>query len=288
MQPLVDPPSAESIASAAHRRWQARGGAVGDELDDWLAAERGLRFAQLYEVATLHGLDGPATARRVGREERRVCRFCEQAAPRVPFTDPAPVWPACLGPGPIALDQCDDCRFPGQLALEPALAAFLALARCEACPQAPSGLPVTAYKALLRAALALMPLDDLDLCPDAVEWVGNPEPWLDRRILPGLPPWLHRGPGLPSRAWAALVRRRDDEARYPFLIAFLGTPGLVFQIPIPRCARDEEFDGRILAPDPVCRPDDPAGWHGPVGTIELTLTCDVAAPRRRLGLSRVH
>lgn len=283
-------PTAEQVRVAAYHRWERRGGWHGAHLDDWVAAEQGLLFLENYELAARYRLDGGPVAR-LGRAGRRVCRFCEQAEPRTRFTDAAPAVPECLGGDALrTLDQCDECRSVFRESLDEPLADFVrAMLRSAAGGPEPGqagngvGIPIAAYKALVKSALTILPADDLDLFPDAIEWVCNPDHDLDGHSFADAGCYLHSGPGTPHAAWAALARKSDDDAPLPTVLAFFGAPGLVFELPLPLCARDEDFEGERLVVPRVACPESPIDWRGPVETRFLPIA---AAPtRRRLALS---
>jgi hypothetical protein len=142
--------------------------------------------------------------------------------------------------------------------------------------------PIAAYKALVRSALAILPEGDLELFPDAVEWVCNPDHDHDGAAFAGRGLTLHDGPGAGPAPWVALARRRDDSEPIPSLLLFVGQPGLTIQMPVPLGAADEENEHQSPAP-PVAWPLDPLAWRGETTARFLPLA---AAPaRRRLTLS---
>ncbi len=278
-------PTPDQIRVAAYHRWERRGGWHGAHLDDWLAVEQGLLFLENYELVAGHRLDGGSVAR-IGRPGRRVCRFCEQAEPRTRFTDTSPAVPECLGGDALhTLDECDECRSQFRESLDEPLADFVRpLLRAAGGPApAPAGIPIAAYKALVKAALTILPADDLDLFPDAIEWVCNPDHDLDGHSFADAGCYLHAGPGTPAAAWSAIARKAEDDAPLPTILAFFGVPGLVFELPLPLCARDEDFEGERLTVPRVACPESPLDWRGPIETHFLPIA---AAPaRRRLALS---
>jgi hypothetical protein len=273
-------PTTDQVRVAAYHRWERRGHAHGKHLDDWVAAEQAVLFADHYEILAAYHADQTDTAP-LGRTGRRVCRFCEQAEPRTRFAAPAPALPACLGlDTPIALDQCDDCRRLFREGLDGALAGFLSLARSDA--PTPDAVPIAAYKALVRAALAILPEEELELFPDAVEWVCNPDHDLDGLAFAGRGMYLHHGPAAGSTPWAALARKRIALAPMPSLIFFVGGSGLTIQMPVPLGAADEELEGECAVPR-VAWPLDPLDWRGDASCRFHPVA---AAPaRRRLALS---
>src|SRR5262249_30735255 len=155
----------EQIRQAAYHRWERRGGGHGRDLDDWTAAEQHLLFAMNYEVVAQYRLDGDP--RKIGDAGRRVCRFCEQAAPRATFSRPAPAVPEFLGHSSLqAFDQCDDCRALLAESLEPDFEAFVRPLLAGPAPRGTSPaarpfVPIAAYKCLTRMALSIMPAGEL-------------------------------------------------------------------------------------------------------------------------------
>ena len=57
-----------------------------------------------------------------------------------------------------------------------------------------SYVPIAAFKGLARAALAVVPEDELQFFEDAIEWVGNPDHDLDCRSIGGMDCYLHALP----------------------------------------------------------------------------------------------
>lgn len=266
-------PSLEQVRTTAYHRWERRGYEHGYHHEDWLAAEQTLLFHLNYQVVAAYPPGGLAP---LGRGRLRVCRFCEQAEPRTHFRNPAPALPDCLGlDGLHAFDQCDDCRALFRDGLDDALADFLGRLQDGA---EPSGVPIAVYKALARSALAILPGADLDLFPDAIEWICNPDHDLDGRSFAGMGCDLYQGPGLPAHSWVALAWKTDEEAAMPSAIAFLGTPGQVFVLPLPLCSRDEDLEGESLTIPRVPLPDEPMTWRGPIFRRFLPIA---AAPKRR-------
>jgi hypothetical protein len=205
----------------------------------------------------------------------RVCRFCEQAEPRTRFGPPA----ALLGrPGLVALDHCDECRAQSLDDLDDALGAFLSgLAR----GSGPESVPIAAYKGLVKTALAVLPAEELDLFPDAVEWVCNPDHDHDggsfSRMGMGL--FLHRGPAL-TGSFVALARKVEDGEPMPSALFFLGGPGYSLSMGLPLCMSDEDLEGADLVVPRLATVEefDTPAHAGPVHSRFLPVQ---AAPARR-------
>ena len=111
-------PTPDQIRNAAYDRWQRRGGGHGRDRDDWIRAEQNLLFALNYTVVTQvranpAAADSGNGAARGNEPGGRVCRFCEQAAPRARFNPAAGPGLSWRGDGSLALmvpDECDECR----------------------------------------------------------------------------------------------------------------------------------------------------------------------------------
>ena len=50
----------------------------------------------------------------------------------------------------------------------------------------PNGIPIPAYKSLIRMALSIMPEAELSAFTDAIEWVGNPDHHVDKGLFNGV------------------------------------------------------------------------------------------------------
>lgn len=267
-------PSSDQVRLHAYYRWEKRGYGHGAHFDDWVVSEQALLFSLNYEVLARHALDGPV-AYRLGRSRPRICRFCEQAEPRTRFSEPVPVLP---GSALVALDQCEECRLQFLDDLDAALGAFLSGTTRGVVPDS---VPVAAYKGLVKTALSILPRDDLDLFPDAVEWVCNPDHDLDggpfSRMGMGL--FLHQGAAL-SESFVALARKTDDDEPMPSALFFLGGPGYSVSMALPLCMRDEELEGAdLVVPRLATVEEMDASFHaGPVQTRFLPVQ---SAPARR-------
>lgn len=270
-------PTPEQVRTAAYHLWERRGRPHGQHVDDWLTAEHALRFRAGYRIVAAYPARPGVPVPSLGRPDRRVCRFCEQAAPRTRFSEPASALPRGLGLDRLlAADQCDECRDLFRESLDDALEVFL---DDLAHDRRPSGLPIAAYKALVRTALAVLPADALDDYPDAVEWVCNPDHDLDGRSFAREGIYLHDGPGTPPAPWLALARRRDDATPLPSTVLFVGRPGLVVQLAVPLGTGDEDLEGEALPLVPI--PDVLELWCGPTACRFLPVA---SPPRRRLSV----
>jgi hypothetical protein len=263
-------PSPEQVRLAAYHRWRRGGGAHGHDLDDWTSAEQDLLFALNYEAIAQYRMDGGET-QSIGDSRRRVCRFCEQAAPHSTFTDPAYALPEFVGLTSLrAYDQCDECRSSFRESFEDDFASFCRASRASVAigrplqdPPGPSPyVPIAAFKCLTRMALSIMPRAELESFPDAIEWVLNPAHGLDSRTFGGLGCYLHLEPHPFSAPWTALARRLEDDAPFPYMLYFLGTGDVTFEIPVPLCLRDEDLDGQGLIIPRVASIDEPTRGRG--------------------------
>ena len=262
-------PSPEEIRMAAYFRWQRGGWRHGRDGTDWAAAEQDLLFALNYRVLAHYRLDAPEEVR-IGDGRRKVCRFCEQSAPRAAFSAPARTIPEALGnTAVLSCDTCDECRASFARGIE---AEFAAFARPylggPARPPAP-GIPIGAFKGLASMALTLLPAQELDFFRDALEWVANPDHAQDGGAFGDLGCYLHHAHSPSGHPWAALARRVEAEAPFPYMLFFLGTPAVTFELPVPLCARDEDLDGDVLVVPRVASPGEPGAADGPCTFVPI-------------------
>lgn len=117
-------PTEEQVRTAAHHRWQQRGG-HGQDRADWLAAERDLLLLLNYEVCAYYDLHG---GRKVylGHPSPRRCRYCHAAEGQTTFNDTAHALPEFIrNTDLIARDECDRCNKFFSETVEDSLAKFL-------------------------------------------------------------------------------------------------------------------------------------------------------------------
>jgi hypothetical protein len=266
-------PSHEQIGLAAYLRWERRGREHGRHLEDWVAAERALRFQGNYVVSVSVSFEGTRLPP-VESARRGVCRYCEQAAPRTRFSGPTLAYPESLGnAGLLALDQCDECRGHFDETLDRPLAMYLQ--QWSEDPEAArrfGTIPIPAYKGLVRAALALMPPRMLETCPDALEWVNNPEHELDGLDAHRYGPILHEFAGPIGSSWAALASRTDIDEPLPAILAFFGFGRWTVELPVPHCLADDELDGLEFDVPLVPRVADPVFATAPVAIDQLAIS----------------
>ncbi len=275
-------PSSDQIAVAAYYRWERRHFHHGRHAHDWLVAENELTFAAHYELIARLRMDG-ISPRHFGSEAKPRCRFCERTAPRATFDGPRPVVPASLGNESLfTFEECDDCRAQYDESVSGDLDRFLHSVR-RGDPEAPqSFIPIAALKGLTWSALALLPALEMEYFEDAIEWVSNPDHDLDSQAIPGMECIVHRLTEPSPFSWTALARRLDDDAPYPYILAFFATGDLVFQFPVPLCPRDEELEGNWSIP----RVASPFGvGRSPLDSQTVVIPLASAQPRQGSRLS---
>ena len=236
-------PTADQIEHEAYLRWERRGGSHGNDRGDWCAAEQDLLLTLNYEVAAFYALNA-AAPQFIGSEGRRVCRFCEQAAPLATFAATPRALPSFLENRSLfTYEECDDCHAHFASSVEADLEAFLKRLRFGLESNSLSRTSIAALKGLAKMALSIMPAAELHSFEDTREWVVNPDHDFDLRLFGELGCGLHALRSIQANPWTALVRRVDDEAPMPYMLFFVGTANVVIQAPVPLSARDEDLDG---------------------------------------------
>src|SRR5262249_24330691 len=142
----------------------------------------------------------------------------------------------------------DDCHSDWREGLDHDFRDFWMRLRRET-PDGPDGLArfsIAAFKALAAGALLIMPGPELRYFVDTLEWVSNPDHDSDEQLLEGPACRVYRGPFLGEPPRAVLTRRVDDEAPVPYMLCFLESDGIMVQVPLPMCLRDEDLDGRAI------------------------------------------
>ncbi len=237
------PPTQQSVSDLAYELWLRRGREHGGDQRDWLAATADLRFFGQYELIAHAPLDQPAP----GRTGRR-CRFCERSAGRTTFQTPPPIWPGGHDGGLRSGEICDECQAECREPLVGPFDAFWStLGAIERARPAPLTLAI--LKAVAASLVLITPEDELEFLGDTIEWVGNPDQDDDASLFTDA--WCRVYLGDPPRRqpWAALARRRDDDAGGPYLVGWLGRDDLVIESPIPLCVRDQDRDTLALSPE---------------------------------------
>ena len=58
--------------------------------------------------------------------------------------------------------------------------------------------------------------------------------------------WSMRLTSCGTRSWTSLARRTENNAPFPYMIYFLAQGGVVLQVQLPLCIRDQDLDGRLV------------------------------------------
>ncbi len=103
------------------------------------------------------------------------------------------------------------------------------------------------FKALCGCALLIMPESELGYFVDALEWVSNPHERSDGPLLEQEATCVvYRAPFWAEQAWMSLARRIEKDVPLPYMVYFLAAGGVVLQISLPLCIRDQDLDGRVV------------------------------------------
>lgn len=231
-------PSYHEIQIAAYDRWERRGHYHGGDANDWFEAETELIFLGHYRPIAEHRLDADRAV--LGDGPNRRCRFCERTPRQVDFGDPHPIVPGRQWPA--TAEVCGECRGDWLDPLDQEFRRFWD--RLAHDPNAP--LSIAAFKAMVAGALAVMPVGELPYFVDAAEWVSNPDHDLDDQLIVGAECLVYRAGFLHQDPGVTLYRRADDDDPVPYLIYFLRADGMMVQVPLPMCLRDEDLDGRSV------------------------------------------
>jgi hypothetical protein len=231
-------PTVDEIQRAAYDRWERRGWNHGGDREDWLAAETALIFRAHYRSVLEVEFDGPER-RVLGGVAVRRCGFCERTSRQVDFGAARPIVPG--RPSLLTAEVCDDCQSEWRDGLEDEFRWFWS--------RLPGGRPpftVAAWKALVAGALLILPDRERPFFVDTVEWVSNPDHDADDRLLDGAGCLVYPADFLGEGARASLFRRVDDEAPVPYMLYALACDGLMVQVEMPMCLRDEDLDGMAI------------------------------------------
>ncbi|MGC8640032.1 MAG: DUF2934 domain-containing protein [Isosphaeraceae bacterium] len=243
-------PARELVERAAYDRWQRRGMHHGADREDWVAAEQDVFFALNYETVAEYQLSGGA-AKVIGNVRRPRCRFCEQSPPRASFSYVRHALPEELGNVALSTREiCDECADQFNQTIDKDFQRFwesLAGPRGGTASlrelRAPLGLPIPAYKALIRMALSIIPEEELPSFTDTIEWVGNPDHEFDSGLFGGVGCLLYQVHAPWPGPWTSLTRRVDEDAPLPYMLFFLGSGRVVLQLHLPLCSQDQDLDG---------------------------------------------
>ena len=250
-------PTVDEIQRAAYDRWERRGWMHGGDRDDWYAAVAEMTFRVNYRTIVEYALDGRGPAV-LGDAPVRRCRFCERSARPAAFGAPRPVVPG--RDSLLTGEVCDDCQSDWRAALDEVFRGFLArLGRQDSSvAEARGSFSIAVLKAMAASALLIMPGSELRYFSDALEWVTNPDHEADDRLLHGAECRVYRASFLGERPRATLARRLDEEAPIPYMLWFLECDGMMVQVPLPMCVRDEDLDGLAIEhPERI-----PSAGHG--------------------------
>jgi hypothetical protein len=244
-------PEVEQVRQAAYHRWLRRGRPHGCDREDWFAAEGELTFTLNYQTIAAYSLDG-ADVRILGDQQLRYCRFCERTAGPVAFGPPMPLLAGGYSPAFYTAAVCDECRASFRDGQAARLQQFLAVLSEDAgrvargdggC--APGVYSLDVFKSLVACALSIMPESELGFFADALEWVSNPDAQSDGALLERDAKCLaYLVPFWNERSWTTIERRIDSDVPLPYTIYFLAVRGVMLQIQIPLCVRDQDLDGR--------------------------------------------
>jgi Protein of unknown function (DUF2934) len=246
-------PTTEQVRVAAYERWLRRGRPHGDDRGDWFAAEDELIFTLNYQTIAEYPLDGPG-ALILNDRRGRYCRFCERTAVQVAFGAPMALLAGGCSPSLSSSSVCNECRAGFRDAQAGRLERFLAKLTEEASRTAGGAAAgvsaiysMEVFKALCGCALMIMPESDLGYFVDTLEWVSNPDERGDGRLLAADAACVvYQVPFWAERSWMSLERRIEKDVPLPYMVYFLAAGGVLMQISLPLCIRDQDLDGRVV------------------------------------------
>ena len=249
-QPML--PTCEQIEVAAYHLWERHGRLHGRHREDWEAAEKQLTYSLNYEPIQEHGLSEPVP-RVLGNQATRLCRICERNSKRARFGPPVSVMPILQNSSLLTAEICLECQAECREPLMDDLAGFwaslapeIAVREKHADPRANNGFSLGAYKSLVASALLMLPDREMPYFLDTLEWIGNPDHDADEHLFAGASCRAYLGAGHDAGSWASLARRIDEDAPLPYMMAFVACHGVIIQIHLPLCLRDEDQGGRSL------------------------------------------
>jgi hypothetical protein len=244
-------PNEEQIRLAAFDRWRRRGWLHGFDREDWFAAQDELTFSLNYQTIVEYPLDVPGTLI-LSERPARYCRFCERTAVHITFGNARPVVDGGRESSLYTEAICDECQSAFRNALADEFKRFqdaLLGAGSERASSerihASSQYTSVAFKSLVASALTIMPESELRYFVDALEWVSNPDSDCDAPLLRQEATCLvYSADFLRDQSWTSLARRVQNDAPFPYMIYFLAQGGVVLQVQVPLCIRDQDLDGR--------------------------------------------
>jgi hypothetical protein len=244
-------PTIEQIQRAAYDLWECRGRTHGHDRADWYFAEKDLVLRLNYRTLVEYPLlSTPPLV--LGDRETRKCRFCERTADRTHFEPLAPVVPSVLGASSLwSAEICSDCQVHCRNPLNAQLARFWRSIRDHANgqdeawgPDSGRALPLSVAKALFAMALLIMPQAEIEYFLDGLEWVCNPDTDADAGLFAGITCRARALLAAGERHRASLDIRNDDQAPMPYMLFYLAWDGMLVQLHVPWCTRDQDLDGR--------------------------------------------
>jgi hypothetical protein len=93
----------------------------------------------------------------------------------------------------------------------------------------------------------ILPESELRYVPDTLEWVSNPDSDLDSSLFADSACRVYAPASEGGRSWTSVAKRVDDETDFPYLLFSLCRDGVLVQVHIPLCLRDEDLDGHRLS-----------------------------------------
>ncbi len=143
---------------------------------------------------------------------------------------------------------------------------------------------VAVFKSLIAGALLILPEAEIPSVLDTIEWVSNPDHDSDDQLFAGAICQVYAAPFLKDRSWVSLARRVNPDAPLPDLIYFLARSGIIIQVPVPLCLRDQDLDGRAVhLPERSL-----TGGDGPDFQESRSSVLPLVLSRRRPRLERRH
>jgi hypothetical protein len=238
-------PTRDQIERVAYDRWIRRHRAHGHDRHDWLGSENELTYTLNYQTVAAYDLDsrsGPIDGGPI------LCRFCERTPSRAKFSM---TWPVVQGLATRTLsstqicDECqEDCRDPLNLHCERFWRTIHAGGDADQVVRGRDCDVLAIFKSLVASALLIMPDDELSYFVDTLEWVNNPDHESDGGLFAETHCRVYHFPSSPERPSISLARRIDDESPFPYMVSFVSCFGIVLQIALPMCLRDQDLDGR--------------------------------------------
>jgi hypothetical protein len=240
-------PTRDQIERAAYDRWIRRHRSHGYDRDDWIGSEIELTYLLNYQTVVEFTLD-LASPLNLGNVPARGCRFCERSARHTAFSAPRPVvqgLPQALLHSKRVCDECQaDCRDALAVHCENFWRTLHATRDAYQVVLRRDVDSLAVFKSLVASALLVMPETELAYFTDTLEWVNNPDHEYDGALLADTDCHVYWDPSPPVRSWISLARRVDDEAPFPYMVAFISWDGVVVQISVPMSVRDQDLDGR--------------------------------------------